>query len=441
VATSSYQIEGGAHEGGRGESIWDAFCRIPGKTKDENGDVACDHYHRWREDIELMKELGVTAYRFSIAWPRIFPEGAGAPNEEGIQFYNELIDALLEAGIDPWVTLYHWDLPSALQEKYGGWMSREIIADFTAYADCCFSRFGDRVKNWITLNESWCTAILGYAMGRHAPGMKSRTGPWTVGHHLLLAHAGAVDCYRNKYAHQNGRIGISNNCDWREPFSDDPRDAAAAEVGLEFMLGWFADPIWRGDYPESMKKRLGDQLPGFTAAEKALLKGSADFFGLNHYSTCYARAVEEGSESWVGNAGIFGARDVELVAMKDRPVNATGWAIVPEGFGKLLRWIDARYEHPPIYITENGTSILADSVEEAVDDDQRSDFIRDYLSEAFKARADGVDLRGYFAWTLLDNFEWSHGYDVRFGLVHVDFSTGKRTPKKSFSAYRELILQ
>lgn len=440
VATSCYQIEGGWNEGGRGLSIWDEFCRIPGNTKNQTGDMACDHYHRWREDIALMKQLGVNAYRFSIAWPRIFPDGTGSPNEEGIRFYNDLIHALLEAGIQPWVTLYHWDLPLALEKRYGGWLSPRIIADFTAYAECCFSRFGDRVKNWITLNEPWCAAILGYGFGPHAPGHQSSTEPWIAGHHLLLAHAGAVKCYRSKYqSEQGGQIGISNNCDWREPFTDSPADIAAAEVATEFMLAWFTDPVWKGDYPASMKTRLGDKLPCFSGAEKTLLKGSADFFGLNHYSTCHARAVDQSDARWIGNSGIFGVNDVALSDIPNRPVNATNWVIAPEGFGKLLRWIDSRYGRPAIYITENGTSICTATVDEAIEDQKRIDYIRDYFAEARQAQAEGVDLRGYFVWTLLDNFEWTQGYDVRFGLVHVDFDTLKRTPKKSFYAYRDLI--
>jgi beta-glucosidase len=440
VSTASYQIEGGWNEGGRGLSIWDAFCRIPGKTKDQTGDVSCDHYHRWPEDIALMKQLGVKAYRFSIAWPRIFPEGSGVPNEEGLQFYDQLIDGLLAAGIEPWVTLYHWDLPLALDKRYGGWLSPHIIADFTAYADCCFNRYGDRVKNWITLNEPWCSAILGYGLGPHAPGQQTGTGPWIAGHHLLLSHASAVQCYRSKYqSEQGGQIGIANNCDWREPFTDSPADIAAAEVAVEFMLAWFADPIWKGDYPESMRVRLGDSLPYFSEEEKTLVKGSSDFFGLNHYSTCHARAVDQSDGSWIGNSGIFGVNDVALSVIPDRPVNATGWVIAPDGFGKLLRWIDARYARPPVYITETGTSILGDDVEKSVDDPARSKFIRDYLASAQQSAADGVDLRGFFVWTLMDNFEWSHGYSVRFGLIHVNFATGTRTPKKSFYTYRDII--
>lgn len=440
VSTASYQIEGGWNEGGRGLSVWDEFSHLPGKTKNQTGDIACNHYHRWPEDIALMKELGIKAYRFSIAWPRIFPDGAGSQNEEGLCFYDRLIDGLLDAGIEPWVTLYHWDLPLALHKRYGGWLSPQIIDDFTAYADCCFSRYGDRVKNWITLNEPWCSCVLGYGMGVHAPGRQHCTEPWVVGRHLLLAHARAAECYRKKFQRQQqGCVGISLNCDWREPYTDSPEDRAAAELSLEFMLGWFADPLWKGDYPASMKARLGAALPPFSEKEKSLLKGSADFFGLNHYSSCRIRAAEQGDEIRTGNSGIFGTREVEIVRMDDRPINALGWAVVPEGLRKLLCWIDARYEHPPIFITETGTALAAGSVAEAVNDPERSAFIRDYLAEARNACDAGVDLRGCFVWTLLDNFEWSEGYRPRFGLVHVDFETGIRTPKRSFYDYRALM--
>jgi beta-glucosidase len=442
VATSSYQIEGAWNEDGRGLSIWDEFCRMPRKTRGATGDFAGDHYHRWREDVALMKALGVTAYRFSIAWPRIFPEGAGAVNADGVRFYDELIDALLDAGIEPWVTLYHWDLPLILQQQHGGWMSSKTGEAFCAYSDFCFNHYGDRVKNWITLNEPWCSAVLGHGFGNHAPGRKSGTEPWIVGHNLLLAHARAVQIYRKDYAaSQRGQIGLVMNCDWREPMTDSDADRQAAELALEFMLAWFADPIYCGDYPESLKVRLGDKLPEFTVSEKEMLKGSSDFFGLNHYSTYYTRAVEKAGGGQAGNAGVFGTDEVELIPLGDVPVSAMNWSIVPWGMNKLLHWIDRRYGHPPIYITENGVAGAEPDVKTAVNDTQRCDFFRDYIAGGLKARDEGVDLRGYFAWCLLDTFEWAWGFDVQFGLVRVDMETGERTPKKSFYAYRNLIGQ
>ena len=439
AATSAYQIEGAWNEDGRGLSIWDDFCRLPGKTRDATGDFAGDHYHRWREDIALMKELGVNAYRFSISWPRIFPAGGSAPNAAGVRFYNELIDALLAAGIKPWVTLYHWDLPLALQKTYDGWLSPATVEAFLVYADFCFLTFGDRVKNWITLNEPWCSSVLGHGFGTHAPGRRSETEPWLAGHNLLLAHARTVLLYREKYQReQNGQIGIVNNCDWREPLTDSVADRAAAELSLEFMLAWFADPVYFGDYPESLKRRI-KFLPAFSDEEKELLRNSSDFFGLNHYSTYHAHAVTNSSGQAAGNAGVFGTDEIELIPLKNVPVSAMNWAIVPQGMNSLLHWIDRRYRHPPVYITENGVAGREPDVETAVNDDFRCSFFRDYISAGLQARCEGVDLRGYFAWCLLDTFEWAWGFDVQFGLVRADMKTGERTPKKSFYMYRDII--
>jgi beta-glucosidase len=440
VATSSYQIEGAWNKAGRGPGIWDEFSKTSGKTRGATGDFAGDHYHRWREDVALMTELGVTAYRFSISWSRIFPEGTGTTNPEGIRFYDELIDALLEAGIEPWVTLYHWDLPLTLQKDSGGWMSNETVDAFCRYADFCFRQFGGRVKNWITLNEPWCSSVLGHGFGTHAPGRKSGTEPWMAGHNLLLAHARAVRIYREKYAgRQEGQAGLVMNCDWRVPLTNSDADREAAELALEFMLAWFADPIYFGDYPERMKRRLGDRLPAFTDEEKALLKGSFDFFGLNHYSTSYARAVDQAAGGEMGNAGVFGTEEVELLPFKDVPVSGMNWAVVPQGMGELLHWIDRRYDHPAIYITENGVAGVEPDVGSAVNDEQRCEFFKGYIASGLTARAEGVDLRGYFAWCLLDTFEWAWGFDVQFGLIRADMQTGERTPKKSFYAYRDLI--
>ncbi len=444
IATSAYQIEGAWNEEGRGMSIWDEFSRVPGKTRGATGDFAGDHYHRWREDIQLMKELGVTAYRFSISWPRIFPEGTGAANPDGVRFYDELINALLDAGIEPWVTLYHWDLPLALQKEHGGWMSAATVDAFAAYSDFCFSQYGDRVKNWITLNEPWCSSVLGHGFGTHAPGRRSETEPWQVGHNLLLAHAKAVRIYREKYAkRQGGQVGLVNNCDWRVPAADCEADRAAAELALEFMLAWFADPVYFGDYPESLKSRLGGKLPEFSAEEKEMLKGSSDFFGLNHYSTYFARAVEKaGSGAMIGNAGVFGTDEVELLPLADVPVSGgMNWSIVPWGMNKLLHWIDQRYAHPPVYITENGVAGIEPDAERAVNDTQRCAFFKDYVASGLKARDEGVDLRGYFAWCLLDTFEWAWGFEVQFGLIRSDMQTGERTPKNSFYTYRDIMVE
>lgn len=442
TATSSYQIEGAATINGKGPSIWDAFSSIPGKTyQGETGAIACDHYHKFREDIQLMKDMGVKAYRFSIAWARVMPTGKDKVNETGIQFYNELIDALIEADIIPWITLYHWDLPLALQLEEDGWLGASIPERFAAYADLCYERFGDRVKNWITLNEPWVVAILGYGQGVFAPGRVSNSEPYLAGHQLLLAHAKAVQVYRTKYSHQKGQIGITNNCDWREPLTDNPKDIAAAERALQFFLGWFADPVYKGDYPSVMKERLKEKLPEFSKAEQQLLKGSSDFFGLNHYTTMYA-AHDDGTikeQSVYGNGGISEDQAVSLSLDKDWKLTSMNWAVVPWGCKKLLEWIDERYDRPPIYITENGCAYPDEIIDGAVNDQPRVDFYKGYLQACQEAIANGVQLKGYFAWSFMDNFEWASGYAKRFGLHHIDFKTLKRTPKKSAYWFKEVI--
>ncbi|HET8656748.1 MAG TPA: GH1 family beta-glucosidase [Longimicrobiaceae bacterium] len=443
-ATSSYQIEGAWREGGRGPSIWDAFSHTPGKTLNgDTGDVACDHYHRFREDVGLMAEVGLPAYRFSIAWPRIQPAGTGEPNPEGIRFYSELIDALLARGLTPWVTLYHWDLPVALQMEHDGWLNPRMADLFADYARICFEHFGDRVKNWITFNEAWVTAVLGYGQGVFAPGRVSNSEPYRAAHEMLRAHGRAVDVYRREFqASQGGVIGITNNCDWREPRGDSPEDREAAERALEFYLGWFADPIYRGDYPASMRERVGERLPAFSDEDRALIRGSSDFFGLNHYTTSYAaHAPGGGAAERFGNAGLAEDQDVELSSDPAWPKTEMGWSIVPWGLRKLLGWIDARYGHPPIVITENGCAFDDRPVNGVVADEPRIAFLESYLAECHRAIENGVDLRGYFVWSLLDNFEWALGYSRRFGIHYVDFETLERIPKASARWYRRVIEQ
>ena len=442
TATSSYQIEGAKFENGKGPSIWDAFCDIPGKVaRGDTGAVACDHFHLYKEDIQLMKEMGVNAYRFSISWPRIMPTGKGEVNEAGIKFYSDLIDELLEAGITPWITLYHWDLPLALQLEDDGWLGARIVDYFAEYAKICFERFGDRVKHWITLNEPWVVAILGYGQGVFAPGRISNSEPYLAGHHLILAHAKAVSIYRDQFVHQQGTIGITNNCDWREPLTDSKEDQEAAERALEFFLAWFADPVYKGDYPQSMKDRLQDRLPTFTDSEKSMIIDSSDFFGLNHYTTMFAAQakgnLKEGSV--YGNGGISEDQDVDLSQDPDWPLTSMSWAVVPWGCQKLLEWISNRYDHPPIYITENGCA-YDDIVEHGeVNDQRRVDFYQGYLSACLEAMEHGVNLKGYFAWSFMDNFEWASGYEKRFGLHFVDFDSLERIPKQSAKWYKEVI--
>ncbi|HEY0944384.1 MAG TPA: GH1 family beta-glucosidase [Opitutaceae bacterium] len=437
AATAAYQIEGAWQTDGRGLSIWDAFAHTPGKTfGGHNGDVACDHYHRVEEDVTLMKAMGLQAYRFSIAWPRVLPQGRGEVNKAGLAFYDRLIDRLLAHGITPWVTLFHWDLPLALQMEVDGLLNPEIADHFAHYADICFARFGDRVKHWITLNEPWCSAVLGHGLAYFAPGRRSTSEPYLAAHNLLRAHGKIVALYRAKYqATQKGQIGLTNNCDWREPKTNSPADRAAAERALEFFLGWFADPVYRGDYPDSMRARVGDRLPKFSAEDRAAILGSSDFFGLNHYTTMLASepdASAGGPSDVKGNGGIFEDQQVVLTDDPSWVKTHMDWNVVPWGCRKLLNWIADRYGRPPIVITENGSAWPGeDDVQAAVADERRVSFYHGYIDACHGAIADGVDLRGYFAWSLMDNFEWALGYTRRFGLHHVDFATGKRTPKNS----------
>lgn len=446
VATAAYQIEGAARVGGRGASIWDAFAHTPGRVENgDHGDVACDHYHRWREDIALMKAMGLGCYRFSIAWPRVLPQGHGEPNEEGLAFYDALIDGLLANGIQPWVTLYHWDLPLALQIEEDGLLNPRIAERFVEYARLCFARFGDRVKHWITFNEPHCSATLGHGIGVHAPGRQSDVEPYIAGHNILRSHARIVELYRNEFQDtQKGVIGITNNCDWREPLTDDPRDVEAAQRGLEFFLGWFADPVYFGRYPERMLSRVGAKLPRFTDEERSLLAGSSDFFGLNHYTTALTSEPDPNrhidNEVRRGNGGVYGDQGVTL--SRDAAWDATdmGWSIVPWGCRKLLGWIDARYGCPPIYITENGCAMPGEEDRAtAVNDAGRVAYLNGYLGACHEAIQGGVDLRGYMYWSFMDNFEWAFGYGKRFGLHWVDYATLERAPKASAKWYGETI--
>lgn len=440
VATAAYQVEGAWLEGGKGLSIWDAYAHTPGKTLNgDNGDVACDQYHRYEEDIALMKEMGVDAYRFSFSWPRIIPDGSGEINQAGIDYYNRLINCLLKNGITPWVTLYHWDLPLALQMTDDGWLNRKTSKAFARYAGVCFNNFGDRVKNWITLNEPWCSSVLGHGLGVFAPGRKSPDEPYIAAHNLLIGHALAVKEFRN--GGFDGVIGISNNCDWREPLTDSEADRAAAERALEFFYGWFTDPIFHGDYPKVMRERLGKRLPDFTDEERALVKGSTDFLGLNHYSTAFVSAapVAGGLDNIAGNGGLSDDQNVYLSHQPDWEKTDLQWSVVPWGFRKMLNWIAKRYPGLPIYVTENGCAVAEPDVAAAKNDEFRCRFISDYVATMQEAIADGSDVRGYFVWSLIDNFEWALGFSKRLGLIRCDYNTLERTPKKSYYQYRDII--
>ncbi|XP_074452160.1 lactase/phlorizin hydrolase [Larus michahellis] len=452
VATAAYQIEGGWRADGKGLSIWDKFSHTPLKiSNDDTGDVACDSYHKIEEDVEMLKSLKVSHYRFSISWSRILPDGTTRYiNEMGLNYYERLIDALLAANIMPQVTLYHWDLPQALQ-NVGGWENDTIVQRFKEYAELLFQRLGDKVKFWITLNEPYNTAYCGYGVGTSAPGISIRPGraPYVVGHNLIKAHAEAWHLYNETYrAKQGGLISITINSDWAEPRNPhNQEDVEAARRYLQFLLGWFAHPIFKnGDYNEVMKKRIRERslaqgleqsrLPEFTESEKQRIKGTYDYFGLNHYTTVLTYNVNypAGVLSYDSDRGV--------ASVSDRSWLNSGslWLkVTPFGFRKLLRWIKEEYNDPPIYVTENGVSERG-----ALDfnDTWRTHYYRSYINEALKAVVlDGVDLRGYTAWTLMDNFEWAMGFDERFGLYHVNFTDPNlpRRPKASARFYSQII--
>ncbi|VEU45281.1 unnamed protein product [Pseudo-nitzschia multistriata] len=442
AATSSYQIEGATHEGGRGVTIWDTYCEEEGNIFDgSSGDVACDHYHRVEEDVRMMKDLGLKAYRFSIAWARILPNGKleGGINRMGIAFYNRLIDELLKYDIEPWVTLFHWDLPQALEDEYGGWLNQNIVGDFGTYASVCFEAFGDRVKHWITVNEPWTMAVQGYEDGTKAPGRTKnpQVEVYLAAHHLLLGHARAVRVYREQFLEtQHGKIGISNSGDFRYPLdSESSLDRDAAERAMVFQYAWLTDPLVFGEYPLEMRARLRDRLPEFTNSQRQEIIGSLDFMGLNHYSTLYASVKKEASIY----GGYWTDMDVEFSGDPSWPKNFMGWNTNPDGCRELLYWISTRYPGIPIVITENGTAEDDRDLEGAKNDEGRRKFFEGYIRACREAIDMGVQLEGYFAWSLMDNFEWEYGYTRRFGICYVDYDTLKRTPKSSALWYKKTI--
>jgi len=434
VATSSYQIEGAAFEGGRGPSIWDTFCRTPGKVKNgENGDVACDHYHRFPEDIAMMKALGVGAYRFSIAWPRIFPTGLEAtPNAEGLAFYERLVDALLEAGITPWVTLYHWDLPQALQDR-GGWASRDTVDAFARFADAVGARLGGKVKHFITHNEPWCVAMLGYMSGEHAPGHKDWPEALAAAHHVLLSHGVAVPILR-KHA-PGASVGITLNLVTPYPASPSEADADATRHFDGFFNRWYLDPVAGRGYPADMVadyRALGrlpseGPLPFVRDGDLEIMGAPIDFLGINFYSRAILRSDK-----------VPEADNAPRVIPEPDAASKTdiGWEVFPDGLEALLLRLHADYPGLPLAITENGASYFtAPDPDGAVRDTARLEYFRGHLAACVRAIDAGVPLFAYFAWSLMDNFEWAWGYEQRFGLVWVDFETQQRIPKDSAIFY------
>ncbi|KAL9115932.1 MAG: hypothetical protein Q9227_000300 [Pyrenula ochraceoflavens] len=459
-ATASYQIEGAIKEDGRGPSIWDTFCEIPGKIADgSSGEIACDSYHRTHEDIELLKKCGTQAYRFSLSWSRIIPLGGRNDpiNEKGLAFYVKFVDDLLAAGITPMITLFHWDLPDELDKRYGGLLNKEeFVADYSNYARVVFKAMGSKVKHWITFNEPWCSSILGYSVGLFAPGRtsdrsKSAVGdssrePWIVGHNILVAHGSAVKIYREEFkAKDGGEIGITLNGDWVEPWDpSNPADVEACERKLEFAISWFADPIYLGKYPDSMIKQLGDRLPQWTPEDIALVKGSNDFYGMNHYCANYIKA-KTGPADPNDHAGNLELLMENKAGESIGPETQSVWLRpYPIGFRYLMVWLSKRYGYPKIIVTENGTSLKGENdlpLEKLLDDEFRAEYFRGYIGATADAfTKDGVNVRGYMAWSLMDNFEWAEGYETRFGVTYVDYKGGqKRHPKKSAKVVAELF--
>ncbi|MFJ8579837.1 GH1 family beta-glucosidase [Micromonospora sp. NPDC093277] len=436
VATSSYQIEGAVAEDGRTPSIWDTFCRVPGAVANgENGDVACDHYHRMPEDVALIAGLGLDTYRFSVAWPRVQPGGRGPANPAGLAFYDRLVDELLGRGIDPWVTLYHWDLPQELEDA-GGWPHRDTAHRFADYAELVFTALGDRVKTWTTLNEPWCSAMLGYAYGEHAPGRRNLGDGIAAAHHLLLGHGLATQRLRAA-ATTPIELGLTVNLATADPATDSAadRDAARASDGLGNRL--YLDPLFHGRYPEDVVADLaaeGIRIP-VQDGDLTVIATPIDVLGVNYYfGQVFSGVDEQGRER--DDEG----RPVRRVVRRDLPRTAMDWEIVPNSFTDLLVRLSRDYPGVPMVITENGAAFDdRPDADGLVADDDRVAYLTEHLRAVARARQAGADVRGYFAWSLLDNFEWAYGYDKRFGIVRVDYDTQRRTPKRSAQWYRDTV--
>ena len=422
AATAAYQIEGAVRDDGRGESIWDRFTATPGKiVGGDTGVVACDSYHRYREDVRLMRDLGLNAYRFSIAWPRVLPEGLGRVNTLGLDFYDRLVDELLDNEIEPFVTLYHWDLPQPLEDR-GGWPVRETVDAWEEYTEVVAARLGDRVHHWITLNEPWVASWLGYGTGQDAPGRTSEADAVAAGHHLLLAHGRAVEVLRRDV--RGAEVGITIDVVPIHPLTASDANAARQDDALRNR--WFLDPVFRGDYPAEALSRRGMLLPPFAAEDLRTISAPLDFVGINYYQRQVVRANPRD-----GDPAVVSLEGVERTGM--------GWEVYPKGLHELLVRLHDTYDVPPIYITENGAAYPDTRLNGSVPDPERASYIERHLEAVARAIGDGVPVAGYFVWSLLDNFEWSRGYSQRFGIVYVDFATLERVPKSSYRAYRDFI--
>ncbi|WP_070000626.1 GH1 family beta-glucosidase [Cellulosilyticum sp. I15G10I2] len=431
TATAAYQIEGSAFEEGKGPSIWDTFSHIPGKIDSgDHGDVGCDHYHRFKEDLKIMKTIGIKSYRFSIAWARVLPQGKGDINQKGVDFYNRLIDGLIENGIEPIITLYHWDLPQALQDAYGGWANLQVVDDFVEYASLMFKLFGDRVKKWITHNEPWVVAYAGHYVGRHAPGKKDIRTAIQVTHHLILSHAKTVEAYR--HMGQDGQIGITLNLYPIKAASCSQEDQQAALFVDGYHNRWFLDPVLKGEYPKDIwdyfKETFGAPIVSDEDLE-ILSKNRCDFLGVNYY---FRKIIKQGG----------GKDPLNFIEVKpsDSEYTAMNWEIYAEGLYDLLLDLSKNYDYPLIYITENGAAFQDVLSEElSVNDSYRIKFLKEHFKEAYKAIQQGVRLEAYYVWSLMDNFEWAFGYGKRFGLIYIDYDSKDRIWKDSAYWYQKVI--
>ncbi|HET8910013.1 MAG TPA: GH1 family beta-glucosidase, partial [Ktedonobacteraceae bacterium] len=428
TGTYSYQVEGAANEDGRGESIWDRFCATPGKILNgDTGLVACDHYHRYPEDVRLMKELGIQIYNFSMAWPRIIPEGRGQVNQKGLDFYDRLLDTILTAGIDPFATLYHWDLPQALQDQFAGWASRETAYAFAEYVDVVTRHFGDRIHNWLTLNEPAVTAFEGHEDGTHAPGARDPGLAWQTSHHFLLAHGLAVPIIRANGTPKT-KVGITLNFTQIDPATEAHADQAAAHFLDGKWHRWFLDPIFRGSYPTDILEMLGNLAPKTEAGDLEIIARPLDFLGANYYT----RSVVGYGGSPIDNFTSTRTPNAEYTEMD--------WEVYPRGIYKALVRLHHEYHIPHIYLVENGAA-FADTISNDghIHDPRRINYLREHLLQVHQAIAAGVPLAGYSVWSLIDNFEWSEGYSKRFGIIYVDYSSQQRTIKDSGYWYRDVI--
>lgn len=428
AATASYQTEGAYNEDGKGESIWDRFTHQPNHIlNNDTGDIACDHYHLMQEDVKLMRKLGLGSYRFSISWPRILPEGRGQVNDQGLDFYKRLINQLLENEITPMVTLYHWDLPQKLQET-GGWANRDTVKYFEQYANILYKELGDVVAKWITINEPWVIAFAGHGVGELAPGIKDQQTALVVAHHLLLAHGMAVQSFHE--ANLSGDIGIALNLTPSHPYSNSIADQETASLQNDFINNWFLDPIFKGKYPEKLYTIYHNKVGDFAVKEGdlATINQDIDFLGVNYY---LRRVVKHNPNN--------GLLECEEMTIDGREYTEMGWEVYPDGLYELLLWLNQEYTPKALYITENGAAYQDHLSLNQVHDPKRIEYLKNHFISAQKAIEKGVPLKGYYIWSLMDNFEWAHGYSKRFGLIYVNYSNLKRIFKDSAYWYRDII--